>query len=270
MDIGLVLIKFGISILVVLALTAVAERVSPRVAGIISGYPAGIAINLFFFGYEIGPAFAAESALYTAVGLLATQSFVYFYYLASSRLPRCGILSASLVAFSGYLAVVWLVRQCPVNWSTAFILPVSSLFLFRYFFRHIENSIITDTVRLTLRVLFLRALVSAGIIILVTSLAHVVGPAYAGLFAAFPSTLFPLMLIMHRTYDIRHVHTIIKNLPLGLGSLIVYALLVALTYGSFGIFLGTIFSFAAATAYLLAYVVIFRLIGKLRDSVSRE
>ena len=79
MDIGLVLIKFGSSILVVLALSAVAERVSPRVAGIISGYPAGIAINLFFFGYEIGPVFAAESALYTAVGLLATQSFVYFY-----------------------------------------------------------------------------------------------------------------------------------------------------------------------------------------------
>ena len=184
------------------------------------------------------------------------------HYLASSRLPRCGILSASLVAFSGYLAVVWLIRQCPVNWATALILPVSSLFLFLYLFRRIENSIITDTVRLTPRVLFLRAFVSAGIIILVTSLAHVVGPAYAGLFAAFPSTLFPLMLIMHRTYDVRHVHTIIKNLPLGLGSLIVYALLVALTYGSLGVFLGTILSFAAATAYLLAYAVIVRRMRK--------
>ena len=34
---------------------AVAERVSPRVAGLLSGYPLGAAIALFFMGLEIGP-----------------------------------------------------------------------------------------------------------------------------------------------------------------------------------------------------------------------
>ncbi|HSW62432.1 MAG TPA: hypothetical protein VLH56_03825 [Dissulfurispiraceae bacterium] len=258
MDISLLLMKLGISILVVLVLSVVAERVSPQAAGIISGYPAGIAINLFFFGYEIGPAFAAESALYTATGLLATLSFVYFYYLASSRITRCSVLFASLVSILGYLAVVWCVHKVPVNWATALFIPIFSLFLFLYLFRRIKNSVIVDKAQLSGRVFLLRAFASAGIITIVTSLAHVVGPAYAGLFAAFPSTMFPLMLIIHLTYDVRHVHTIIKNFPLGLGSLIVYALLVALTYGSLGIFWGTIISFAAATAYLLAYAFLLR------------
>ena len=258
MDILLLSIKLVVSILVVLVLSLVAERVSPRIAGIVSGYPAGIAINLFFFGYEIGPVFAAESALYTATGLLATQSFVFFYYIASSRRSRQGVLSVSLMAFVGYLAVVWCVRQVPVNWVTALLIPIGSIFLFLHLFRRIENSVIAEKVQLTPRVLFLRAFVSAGIIIMVTSLAHVVGPAYAGLFAAFPSTLFPLMLIIHMTYDVEHVHTIIKNFPLGLGSLIVYAILVALTYESLGIFRGTLVAFAAATGYLLVFAVFVR------------
>ncbi|KAF0181954.1 MAG: hypothetical protein FD164_1442 [Nitrospirae bacterium] len=258
MDSTLLLMKLGISMLVVLVLSVVAERVSPRAAGIISGYPAGIAINLFFFGYEIGPAFAAESALYTAAGLFATLSFVYLYYVASSHVTRCSVLFASLVSFLGYLAVVWCVQKVPVNWATALLIPIVSIFLFLYLFRSIENSIIADKVQLTARVLLLRAFVSAGIIIVVTSLAHAVGPAYAGLFAAFPSTMFPLMLIIHTTYDVRHVHTIIKNFPLGLGSLIVYSLFVALTYGSLGLLWGTLLSFAAATAYLAAYTFIMR------------
>jgi hypothetical protein len=98
----------------------------------------------------------------------------------------------------------------------------------------------------------------------VTSSAHFVGPAYAGLFAAFPSTLFPLMLIIHTTYDVEHVHTIIKNYPIGLGSLVVYTITVSLTFPQSGIMMGTLISFAAATIYLIIYAAAGILSGKLR------
>ena len=253
MDITLLLLKLAVSVVVVLALSVIAERVTPRIAGIIAGYPAGIAINLFFFGYEISPDFAAESALYTSTGLLATLSFIYFYYLASSRIIRNTIFISSLISFCGYLGAVWGTRQMPANYASAILVPAVSIFLFLYLFRRIKDSTINDRIRLTFRVLLLRSLVAAGIIMLVTSSAHLVGPAYAGLFAAFPSTLFPLMLIIHATYDVEHVHTIIKSYPIGLGSLVVYTIAVALTYHKSGLITGTLISFGAATLYLIVY-----------------
>lgn len=256
MDMALIFTKLGMTIAVVLGLSLVAERVSPRAAGILSGYPAGIAINLFFFAYEIGTDFAAQSALYTLIGLAATQAFVYFYYRATSGRIGFGIAGASATAFGGYLAVVWLIRQFPVGIASALFVSVSSVFLFRHLFRRVPNLGIDQRVRITPAVLAGRACAAAVIVLTVTGLARAVGPEYAGLFAAFPSTLFPLMLIMHATYSAPTVHTLVKNFPLGLGSLVVYALCVSATYRDFGIVQGTLVSFGAATLYLLGYAVI--------------
>ncbi len=73
---------------------------------------------------------------------------------------------------------------------------------------------------------------------------------WAGLFSAFPITLFPLILIVHISYDKEHVHTIIKNFPVGLGALIIYSLSVYKVYPIWGIYIGTVVSFIMATVYL--------------------
>ena len=94
----------------------------------------------------------------------------------------------------------------------------------------------------------------AGFIILaIIATAKLVGSRWAGLLSAFPSTLFPLILIVHLTYDKAHVHTIIKNFPQGLGSLITYLLCVSIVYPVNGIYIGTVISLAAASIYLLVY-----------------
>ena len=90
----------------VVLLSLLAEVVSPGFAGILSGYPLGAAISLFFMGFEISPEFASGSALYTSVGLVATQVFAYSYYRASraaTRLQRgLDILLASLAGIAGF------------------------------------------------------------------------------------------------------------------------------------------------------------------------
>ncbi len=75
-----ILIILVVTVAVVLLLSLVTEHVSPRVAGILAGYPLGAAIALFFIGLESSPEFASNSAVYTMMGLVATQSFVYFQY----------------------------------------------------------------------------------------------------------------------------------------------------------------------------------------------
>ena len=78
--VSILFIKLIVSVALVLSLSAVAEHVSPKAAGLLAGYPAGAAITLFFIGLDISPEFAADSAAYTMMGLVATQVFVYCYF----------------------------------------------------------------------------------------------------------------------------------------------------------------------------------------------
>ena len=81
----LIPVKILATIGIVLGLSLVAERVSPRVAGVLSGYPLGAAIALFFIGLEIGPQFAADSAVFALAGLTASMVFVAAYFAVSAR-----------------------------------------------------------------------------------------------------------------------------------------------------------------------------------------
>ena len=67
------------------------------------------------------------------------------------------------------------------------------------------------------------------------------------------------ILIVHITYDKKHAHTIIKNFPVGLGALIIYALSVYKAYPIWGIYIGTAVSFIMSTAYLFELFALIRM-----------
>ncbi|WP_179376995.1 hypothetical protein [Winogradskyella wichelsiae] len=249
----LFLIKLIVAISFVIGLSLLAENVSPKVAGILSGYPSGSAITLFFFGLEVSPEFAAVSSVYNMIGLTASLSFVYIYYIASNFLTKFNILLSSLTAIFGYFLIVFLLHLIDINKYIAILIPITFSFLFIYLFKNIKNINIQTKAKLNYKILFVRAFFAALIILLITSAPKFVGPTWAGLFSAFPTTLFPLMLIIHFTYSKEHVHTVIKNVPVGMFSLIIYSLVVSIVYPLLGIYIGTIVSFAAATLYLLVY-----------------
>ncbi|SHJ06130.1 hypothetical protein [Pseudozobellia thermophila] len=246
-------IKLIVAIALVIGLSLLAENVSPKVAGILSGYPTGSAITLFFFGLEVNPDYAAKSAVYNMIGLTAALSFVYIYYIASKHFAKFNILLSSLSAILGYFAVVWLLHLVDINLIMAITLPIAFAFLYLYLFKDIKNITIGTKARLNFKILFVRAFFASLIILGITSVPKFVGPSWAGLFSAFPTTLFPLILIIHYTYSKEHVHTLIKNVPVGMFSLIIYSLTISIVYPLFGIYLGTLMSFGTATLYLLVY-----------------
>jgi len=247
------LIKLIVSVTLVLTLSAVAEHVSPRAAGLLAGYPAGAAITLFFIGMDVSPEFASDSAVYTMMGLVATQAFVFCYFKATLYFKKFSIVTSSALAVVGYGMVIWLLHYISLNKFWATLIPIASMMVFIYLFRKIKNATIRERVKLTPGILLLRACLAGIIILIIIGTAKSVGSRWAGLFSAFPSTLFPLILIVHLTYDKAHVHTIIKNFPLGLGSLITYCLCVSIVYPASGIYVGTLISLAAASVYLLIY-----------------
>jgi len=248
------LVKMATAILATLLLSVLAETVSPAFAGILSGYPLGAGITLFFIGLELGPGFASESALHTSTGLVATQVFAYTYYRASLRGSRLKgklpILLASFSGILGYFLAASVLSLLRVNLAVAIFLPLIFVLVFVYLFKGVKNATIHKRVRMNLKVLFFRSFFAACTIVLITSTARLAGPNWAGLFAAFPITMLPFVLIIHFTYDSEHVYAILKNVPKGLVCLIVYCAVVHLAYPAYGIYAGTVLAYAAATLYL--------------------
>jgi len=248
-------IKVLVSILVVILLSLIAERAGPRVAGVVSGYPLGAAISLFFIGIEIDPAFAARSAIFTAAGLSATVAFVGGYLLglkaAEGRRRMWALLLALLPALAAYGLAAWVLSLLPLNRVSAPLIAITSMALASRVFRTIPDATIHEKIQLGVAGTLLRALVAALIILVITTAAQAVGPGWAGLFSAFPITMLPLLVIIQFTYQPAHVRTIIKNVPRGLGSLLAYALVVAATYTDLGVAWGTLLGYLAATLYLV-------------------
>lgn len=247
------LAKLAVSIGVVLGLSMVAERVSTRVAGLLSGYPLGTAIALFFIGLEISPAFATQSAVHTLAGFSATLALGGGYLLCARRDGLPGVLAGSAGGFVAWLAVSLLLTQVEFTRLTGTLTTLAAIALFIRLYRQVPDTAAGPRGGFSWAALGLRAALAAGIIFLITGLAHVMPPAWAGVMAAFPVTMFPFLVILHLTHGAAPVATVIKHYPAGLGSLLSYALCVSYTYERFGLAIGTLAGFVVATAWLLAW-----------------
>ena len=245
--------KIASSVLAVLALSFIAERVSPRAGGIMAGYPLGTAIALFFIGLENGLDFATEAALYTLPGFVAAMALAggYFIGLKSALKPR--VLVASIAAFMAFGLTSFILKLPNYNIYMAFITPVIAIPIFTYAFRQIENTKVGRPVKTTALILGIRATAAAIMVLLITGIASVIGPVWSGLLAAFPVSMVPFLIMMHITYGENQALTIIKNYPAGLGALVIYTLTVYFSYMPLGLGIGTLLSFATATIYLIAY-----------------
>lgn len=264
----LLLIKIAVSIATVIGLSLIAEHVNPRIAGLLSGYPLGTAIALFFIGYEISPEFAAEGAVYTLAGFASTLMLTTGYLFGLNRLTSAqelnhptkqqpqetggwlAIIVASLSGVALFLISGLAIDQLELNLITAACLPTLAILGCLWFYRHIPETQVTKRVAMSVSVLLFRAVTAALIVVLITGAAHLVPSSTAGILAAFPISMFPFLVLMHRTYGPGKALTVIKHYPTGLGSLMVYATGVAWFYPTLGLLWGTLLSLALATVYL--------------------
>ncbi len=249
----LLLLKIVVSVLVVLLLSSIAERVSTRVAGVLSGYPLGTAITLFFIGVEQGPEFVSEAAFHTCLGFVATLALAGTYYFFCKNQSAGNVLLTCLVSAGVFLITAKMVSFFPATPWTAIIVPLTWILVASCVFSGTRNIKIRKRRKSTRNVILARALLAAMIVITVTGLAEVIGPAWSGLLSAFPVTVFPLLLILHYSYGPDPVKTLIKHYPFGLVSLVLYAFSVHWSYPLLGVYIGTIVSLLLATFYLVLY-----------------
>lgn len=248
------LAKLGLSISMVLGLGAIAVRASPRLAGLLAGYPLGTALALFFIGLEISPQFATQSAVHTLAGFTATMALGAGYWMAGRQPGVKGVIGGVAGGLVAWLAVSTLLAQFNFTRLSGTLVTLCAIALFSSLFRNIADVRIPASRTFSLPALAARAALATVIIFTITSLAHWLPPAWAGTLAAFPVTMLPFLLILHLNHGAAPVATVIKHYPMGLGSLLSYTLCVSYTYSTLGLLWGTLVGFAAATLWLLGWM----------------
>ncbi len=251
--------KITISMAIVIGLSLIAERASPRLAGILAGYPHGVAIVLFFIGLEQGTGFASQAAIYAIAGLAANVTLAFIYSLSCRYFKHTHLVAAPLFSLAGFFMLAAGLSALGVNTMGAIVIAVAFVFAAGFLLRRGRDVRIDMTGRrLSYGALFLRALLATLIVLVITGGARAMGPEWSGLFSGFPIVTFPLLLIIHFSHGRAPVVTMIRNYPTGLGSLIVYALSISLAYPLLGIYWGTLAAFTAATLYLWGFTTLLR------------
>lgn len=248
------LAKLLVSIGLVLGLGAVAVRVSPRVAGLLAGYPLGTALALFFIGLEISPLFATQSAVHTLAGFTATLALGGGYLLCGRLDGLTGVLTGCVGGLAAWLMVGGVLSQFEFTRISGTLVTLVAIVLFTWLYRRVPEARVNASSVFSWSALAFRAGLATLMIFIITALAHVVPAAWAGTLAAFPVTMLPFLLILHASYGAAPAATVIKHYPMGLGALLSYTLCVSLTYEPWGLAVGTLAGFTVATLWLVGWM----------------
>jgi uncharacterized membrane protein (GlpM family) len=242
---------------IVLAMSLLAERLSPRVAGIVSGAPLGGLISYYILGLEEGIPFVVASIPHAVAGMSGVMVFIAVYHEVARLGGRFQVLKSCAASLAAQLAVSTVLSRIHFDLLGALVLAVAIALLAGLALRRALDVKVATPVRLTLRLLTLRAGLAAAMVLSVVGMASVLGPAWAGVLMGFPMTLLPTMLIVNVTYSADHVNALLKGFPIGIGSVICYVASLPWSYPAFGVHMGTLVSLLVAWGYLVAVSLVF-------------
>lgn len=248
----MLLLKIVIAAVIVIGLAELAERSSTKMAGILAGLPVGSALVLFFYGLDYGALYVDKVTPYNLLGLSASLSFVLFYYLGSRLSERFSLLGAIVLGLSGYLSVAYLLSFITVNNALVPALMLSTLILFtHHFFKTIPEVLGSKSGKLQPMQILGRGIVATLFVLGVSFSPLLFSDEMAGILSSFPSSILPLLIILHLSQGKEVTQAVIKYLPLGYIGVMIYSIVVGEMYLEFGIYLGTLISLVISTSYLL-------------------
>jgi len=247
----LLIIKAISVVVLVLSLTAVAEKVSAKASGMLSGLPIGSSITLIFFAIEYGVDYVQQIALYNIHGLFAVLAFCVGYYISTFYKGKFEVILSLTISFVSYLLIAFLLSFIPPHIVFTPIVIFILLLTCAIYFSKKEDHKIVKTDKVSVLDLIIRSGMTIVIFLIVSSLPEYVPANLVGIFSSFPTILLPLLLIIHFNHSNLQARTIIKNTPFGLTSVVLYSFLIYLTYPVFGIMWGTIIGLVSSVLLIV-------------------
>ncbi|MEM9104603.1 MAG: hypothetical protein AAGC96_03020 [Pseudomonadota bacterium] len=254
------------TVVAVLGLSAIAERAGPAVAGTLAGMPLGVAIVYFFVGIEQGPSFVTEAAPYTIGGFAATLCFNLGYWFVATRVHRHGLVLAMITAPLIFLLASFGLTLVTLTMWSAIGLVACFAVLSLVAMRNHQSTRIDNRLRMTWQLLAFRAGMAVIVVLIITGLADLIGPRWAGLLAGFPITLFPLLIVIHLSYSPEDASSIVKSFPQGLPALVIFVLCAWAVFEPLGVLLGMTVSLLVSLLWLTALFVLKTRLKAMRES----
>ena len=220
------------------------RRWGPQVAGWLGGFPSLTGPVLFFLALERGPEFTVQAAVLSLSAVVSAVSFGIAYAWACARWPWYGALAC---AFAAWTVAVEVLVHLPltVEWSLG--LSLLTLFVAPRIFPRAHGKWGGNA--LPAQELLLRMAAGAAMVLAVTAAAEALGPAWTGLFAAFPVMSTVLAVFSQRANGPGFVVAMLRAMVGGFYAYITYCLCVATLLEHWGI--AATFTVAVVAAVLV-------------------
>lgn len=235
------ILSFIVGGLWVVLATVAADKLGPKIGGLLSGLPSTVVLGLFFLAWTQNPATAVQATtvipLVAGINSLFLVSYVYF---VKKNIWQAVLSSLTLWLILSYALVKTRFNNYPVSLlGYGFLLLISFLLMERVFR---IASIKGKTIRYTPSLILARALTGGMVVSLAVYLGKVGGPLWGGIFSTFPAMFISTMLVTYFAQGALFSAGIMKSSMLSAISVVVYAVTARLTYIPLGLGMGTFVS----------------------------
>jgi len=243
-----ILLKVALAPCLILLATLAGRRWGPGVGGWLAGLPLTSAPVSLILAIEHGPGFAARAAAGTLYGLISLATFSLAYRVAAPRTGWPGCLLAAMGGFAattGLFAALGLLGDAPPPLPLSYAVvcgalgAAAALMLWRVEVRRAPRLLPGD--------LAIRMTLAALMVLTITSLAALAGPALAGSLSPIPVFGALLAVFAHRDQGAGAAVQVLRGMVLGSYGFATFLLVVAALLERLG--LPSTYALAVATAF---------------------
>lgn len=246
------IISFFVGGLFISLQTLFAERVPLKWRGVVLTIPSTLAISLLFVGLTKGASEVADVAI-----LSIAASFICTYVFATTF--------AIFSQFNVYIAIfmgffVWgisalaLIIFPPHSIGTAIAVGIPILCICYMIVSRLEQEHEIIPVPFTAKHIVIRSVFAGLVVATSVFLAKTFGNVWGGVFSAFPAVFSTTLIIYYFTHGRGIIPAVTKTVFFpGSFGFVLYSIVAGLTFPKFGIWIGTVLSYAVFITYILMY-----------------
>lgn len=232
--------------------TLLGERFTGFWRNVILTIPSTMALGFLFIGLTKTPSDVAEVAMISPAALAPD----YLWVMTFALLASFGFLISIIGSFAVWaIFAALLLKFPPATFTTSVFLYALPLIIIAYLIvRLLPQMPNLKPFPITAGQITLRCLIGGSIIALIVLLASTLGNIWGGLFSAFPAAFTSTFIIYYKWQGKHVIPSVAKSLFFpGIIGFIIYALIAMLTFPAWGIWLGTLASYAGVFVFILFY-----------------
>ena len=248
-----IILSFFIAGLWISFATLLAEKFGSKIGGLIANLPSNILIAFIFVALTQGKQYTVKAALSVPLGMTIDAFFLFAYILGLYK----NIITGLFLSLLSWLVLATLTIK--YLQSTPIGLGIIIYFIFTILIFYVLEKIIKipsiqkqKTPFNYIQIIY-RAIFAGSIVAGTVTLSFFCSPFWTGIFSTFPAVMLSTMLILSTSQGPSFAQAVGKIMIISSGSIVIFSMLILLTYPKMNIFPGTLVSFSGSVVWILLF-----------------